>query len=141
MASVGQNFSALLDWWLSVNAQRRHVWPGLAAYRVADGSSSQYAAGEITSQIAHVRSRGGAAAGGASGTLLYNTTTVRLNRGGLADALSTVVYAGAAVVPSFSWLDATAPSPHLGAAVSLQERTSSVDANGGRRRRRQENRS
>jgi len=125
MASVGQNFSALFDWWLSVNTRRRHVWPGLAAYRVADGSSSQYAAGEITSQIAHVRSRGGAAAGGASGTLLYNTTTVRLNRGGLADALATAVYTGAAVVPSFTWLDASPPSAPI---VSVEPHNSTMHA-------------
>ena len=125
MSSVGQNFSALLDWWLSVNTQRRHVWPGLAAYRVADGSSSQYAAGEITAQIAHVRSRGGAAAGGASGTLLYNTTTVRVNRGGLADALATAVYGGAAVVPSFTWLDPTAPASPL---LSVEPRSSAMRA-------------
>jgi uncharacterized 2Fe-2S/4Fe-4S cluster protein (DUF4445 family) len=36
---------------------------------------------------------------------------------------------------------ATAPSPHLGAVVTLPERTSSVDSAGGRRRRRQEHRS
>jgi len=117
-SSTGQNFTALLDWWILVNTQRRHVWPGLAAYRVADGSSSAYAASEITSEIAVVRARAGAAAGGASGVLLYNTTSVRLNRGGLADALAASTYASAAVVPATPWLDATLPSaPTLTVAV------------------------
>jgi len=110
LSSVGQNFSALLDWWISVNAQRRHVWPGLAAYRVSDGSSSQYTASEIVAEIAHVRSRAGASAGGASGTLLYNASSVRLNRGGLADALGATGYPVSALVPSFPWLDAAPPS-------------------------------
>jgi uncharacterized lipoprotein YddW (UPF0748 family) len=110
LSSVGQNFSALLDWWLSINARRRHLWPGLAAYRVADGTSSQYSAAEIVAQIAQTRMRAGAAAGGASGTLLYNTTSVRLNRGGLSDALGTAGYPGVTLVPAFTWLDATPPA-------------------------------
>ena len=35
---------ALLDWWLAQNARGRHVWPGLAAYRVGDGTSSAFGA-------------------------------------------------------------------------------------------------
>lgn len=118
LSSTGQNFTALLDWWISVNAKRRHLWPGLGAYRVADGTSSQYAASEIVAEIAQVRNRAGAAAGGASGTLLYNTTTVRLNRGGLADALATSSFTDVAVVPASPWLDATAPAaPTLSVAT------------------------
>ncbi len=118
LSSTGQNFSALFDWWLLTNGQRRHVWPGLAAYRVADGTSSAYAASEITAEIAHVRTRAGAAAGGASGTLLYNTTSVRLNRGGLADALGATTFSEPALVPSFPWLDAVAPPlPGISAGV------------------------
>jgi uncharacterized lipoprotein YddW (UPF0748 family) len=119
LTSIGQNFTALLDWWLSVNTKRRHLWPGLAAYRVADGSSSAYAASEITAEITAVRLRAGASAGGASGALLYNTTSVRLNRGGLSDALIVGSYASPGIVPAFPWIDAIAmPAPTL--AVSQQ---------------------
>ena len=111
LASTGQNFSLLFDWWLSVNTQRRHVWPGLAAYRVADGTTSQYTANEIAAEIAYLRSRAGAAAGGATGSLLYNTTTIRLNRGGLADALGSATFKDPALVPAFPWLDSQAPAP------------------------------
>ena len=118
LTSTGQNFTALLDWWIGINTQRRHVWPGLAAYRVADGTSSQYGAAEIIAELAQVRARAGVAAGGASGALLYNTTSVRLNRGGLADALAAGSYASIAVVPVSPWLDATPPStPTLAVAV------------------------
>jgi uncharacterized lipoprotein YddW (UPF0748 family) len=110
LSSTGQNFSALFDWWLSVNGERRHVWPGLAAYRVADGTSSAYFASEIVAEIAHLRARAGPLAGGGSGALLYNTTSVRLNRGGLADALGTSSFALPALVPPFSWLDSFPPS-------------------------------
>lgn len=120
LASTGQNFGLLLDWWLSNNPTRRHVWPGLAAYRVADGTTSQYTANEIVAEIAHVRSKAGTPAGGASGTLLYNTTTVRLNRGGLADALGAITYTALALVPRFPWLDNAPPAPVTSISVTAQ---------------------
>lgn len=107
---TGQPFTALLDWWLLVNTQKRHLWPGLAAYRVADGASETYAASEILTELSVVRARAGAAAGGGSGTLLYNTTSVRLNRGGLADALASTGFPGIAISPTYPWLDATPPA-------------------------------
>jgi hypothetical protein len=118
-SSTGQNFNALLDWWLAMNTQKRHVWPGLAAYRVADGTSSAYTASEIVTEIGQTRTRAGASAGGASGTLLYNTTSVRLNKGGLADALAASSFTVLGVVPASPWLDATAPAaPTVTATVS-----------------------
>ncbi|HEY3287803.1 MAG TPA: family 10 glycosylhydrolase [Gemmatimonadaceae bacterium] len=108
LASTGQNFTALLDWWISVNAQKRHLWPGLAAYRVTNGDYAS--AAEITNQIAVTRARSGPNAGGGSGTLLYNTTAVRTNARGLADSLASAGYAGNAVVPSYSWLDNVPPA-------------------------------
>ncbi|MHB8838842.1 MAG: glycoside hydrolase family 10 protein [Gemmatimonadaceae bacterium] len=108
LASTGQNFTALLDWWISVNSQKRHLWPGLAAYRVADGGFAS--ASEITNQIAVTRFRSGPNAGGGSGTLLYNTTAVRTNAKGLADSLASTGYATNAVVPPYSWLDNIAPA-------------------------------
>ena len=108
LASTGQNFTALLDWWLDANIARRHLWPGLAAYRVADGTSSAFAASEITNQLSLVRTAGGARAGGARGALLYNATVVRTNRGGLADALATS-FEVPALVPATPWLDAVSP--------------------------------
>ncbi len=106
---TGQPFNALLDWWLAMNTQKRHLWPGLAAYRVADGQTETYAASEILAEITATRTRAGAAAGGASGTLLYNTTAVRTNKGGLADLLASAGFTNIGVVPASAWLDATVP--------------------------------
>ncbi|MBM4194378.1 MAG: hypothetical protein FJ202_08385 [Gemmatimonadetes bacterium] len=109
IASSGQSFPSLFNWWLSVNARQRHVWPGLAAYRVADGTSSAFTAREITQQIDLIRAGAGAQAGGARGALFYNTTTIRNNRGNLADSL-TARFAGPSLVPTTPWLDAVAPA-------------------------------
>ncbi len=105
-SSTGQNFNVLLDWWASRNTMRRHLWPGLAAYRVADGTASAYTADEIEGQIGEVRRRtdGTALPGAPTGTILYNTSSVMQNRGGLATRLETGVFATRAAVPATPWL-------------------------------------
>lgn len=109
LASSGQSFSTLITWWAQQNSVGRHLWPGLAAYRVNDGSSSAYVAAEIPAQIAAVRQQA-SVAGGATGTLLYNTTAVRDDRGGLRSLLTAGPFASRALPPATTWLDATAPA-------------------------------
>lgn len=109
IASTGQSFPALLSWWLAANTRQRHVWPGLAAYRVADGTSSSFSANEINRQLDLIRASAGASAGGARGALLYNATVVRTNRGALADSLA-ATFTLPAIVPATPWLDAQAPN-------------------------------
>jgi uncharacterized lipoprotein YddW (UPF0748 family) len=114
IASTGQSFGALLTWWGQQNTMRRHLWPGLAAYRVSDGSTSAYAASEIPAQVELTRGQN-AATGGSTGSLLYNTTVVVNDRGGLRSLLAGGVFAARALPPATSWLDATAPpTPTIG---------------------------
>jgi uncharacterized lipoprotein YddW (UPF0748 family) len=110
LSSTDQNFTALLDWWIAANTQKRHLWPGLAVYRVADGTASAFQAQEIINQIVVDRYRAGPNAGGGSGTLLYNTTSVRTNQGKVADSLSVRGYPDVTVVPAYTWLDNAAPA-------------------------------
>jgi len=101
-----QSFPALLDWWLGENTQGRHVWPGLAAYRVADGTSSAFGGSEIPTQVSLTRQRAGG-----TGHLLYNTTsTLKSNGGAVASSLATL-YRDRALPPASPWLDAVAPPP------------------------------
>ncbi|HEX2782860.1 MAG TPA: ASKHA domain-containing protein [Ilumatobacteraceae bacterium] len=91
-----------------------------------------------------VRSVGNAAGAGAVRALLSMQARAELEA-----AARAVIKIETATEPTFQELfvaamafpHASAPSPYLGAVVTLPERTSSVDAIGGRRRRRQENRS
>jgi uncharacterized 2Fe-2S/4Fe-4S cluster protein (DUF4445 family) len=91
-----------------------------------------------------VRSVGNAAGAGAVRALLSMQARAELEA-----AARAVIKIETATEPRFQELfvaamafpHASAPSPNLSAVVTLPERTSSVDANGGRRRRRQENRS
>jgi hypothetical protein len=84
------------------------------AYRVSDGSTSAYAASEIPAQVELTRGQN-AATGGSTGSLLYNTTVVVNDRGGLRSLLAGGVFAARALPPATSWLDATAPpAPTIG---------------------------
>ena len=99
-----QSFPVLLDWWLAQNTMGRHVWPGLAAYRVNDGTSSAFSIGEIPNQIRATRVRPAA-----SGHLLYNTTTtLRKDGGALASAVAPL-HTPRAIPPASTWLDALPP--------------------------------
>ncbi len=100
-----QSYPALLDWWISESALGRHVWPGLASYRVADGTSSAFSATEIPSQVAMTRTR---PAG--TGHILYNTTTTLKKSGGAVATSLSSLYASPAIVPAYPWLDSTVPA-------------------------------
>jgi uncharacterized lipoprotein YddW (UPF0748 family) len=103
-----QSYPALLDWWINESqvTSKRPVWPGLAAYRVNDGTSSAFTMQEIPDQIRLTRQRPNG-----TGHLLYNTTwTLTRNNGALAASLGADLYKTAALVPASTWLDATPPA-------------------------------
>jgi uncharacterized lipoprotein YddW (UPF0748 family) len=112
-----QSFTALLDWWLSQNTSGRHVWPGMATYRVYS-TTNAYPLSEMTNQVAAARARG------ASGVVFYNTTST-LSRGGgeIASTLRRDFFTDAALSPAASWLGGSTPGrPTItvaGATVSL----------------------
>ncbi|HXG72143.1 MAG TPA: family 10 glycosylhydrolase [Gemmatimonadaceae bacterium] len=100
-----QSFPALLDWWLGQNVKARHVWPGLAAYKVQNGTASAFSMQEIPEQIRVTRGRPGG-----TGHILYNTTwTLKQHGGALASLLSTDLYRTRSLVPASPWLDSAAP--------------------------------
>ena len=108
-----QSYPALLDWWIGQSSQGRHVWPGLAVYRVNNGTSSAYSMSEIPDEIRLTRLRPHG-----TGEFLYNTTsTLKQNGGAIASALAADLYKSAALVPASPWLDDTAPGAP-GIAVS-----------------------
>ena len=106
IASSGQSYPALLDWWIaqSTASPPRHVWPGLAAYRVADGTSSAFGTTEIADQIKLTRAR---SAG--TGHILYNTTsTLKRTNAPVVNQVAPL-YTTRAVVPAVPWLDPLPP--------------------------------
>ncbi len=101
IAPPAQSFTALVDWWRGENKQGRHIFPGLATNRVADGS---YPVREITDQISEVRRRLPTA-----GHIHYSFKVFPRNPAGLSATLLAGVYGERAVVPASPWLSSTAP--------------------------------
>ena len=104
IAAPQQSFPALLDWWMAQNTLSRHLWPGLATYRVGDGTVSAFGASEIADQVKLTRAR---PAG--TGHILYNTTTTLKRSSGAVIGSLAPLYAQRALVPASPWLDAVAP--------------------------------
>lgn len=104
IARPDQSFPVLLDWWNAANTKKRHMWPGLATYRVAENSARHIPAQEIIDEIDSMRVRGGNL-----GHIHYNTSAIMKNPDSLAEKLS-LRYANPALVPASPWLGARAPT-------------------------------
>jgi uncharacterized lipoprotein YddW (UPF0748 family) len=104
IARPDQSFPVLHDWWLSVNSKKRHIWPGLATYRVAESSQRRIPAQEIVDEIDTTRVRGGDL-----GHIHFNASALMKNPDSLDEKLSSR-YASPALVPASPWLGARAPS-------------------------------
>ncbi len=72
-----QRFTELLHWWRKQNRLHRHLWPGLAATRVAT-----FGADEIVKQINLIRMKNKD-----PGWILFTAKVLMQDRGGLTDAL------------------------------------------------------
>ena len=103
IAGPDQSFPVLYDWWLSVNTKKRHIWPGLATYRVAENSQRHIPAQEIVDEIDSTRVRGGDL-----GHIHFNASALMKNPDSLDEKLS-VRYANPALVPASPWLGAKPP--------------------------------
>lgn len=119
IGATAQSYPALLDWWIAQSTLGRPVWPGLASYRVADGTASAFTSAEIPNQITMTRAR---VAG--TGHMLYNANTTLKKSGGAVAASLSALYAQRALVPSSPWLDASPPAtPALGVAARVVQFT------------------
>ena len=125
-----QSFPALLNWWNEQNPKRRHIWPGLDTTKVrapgvtgeSSNRSSARAGGgrarsswkpeEIVAQI-----RLSAQQPVSAGHIHWNARSL-LRSAELQAALRRGPYAEPALVPTFRWLDSSAPAqPRVTAVV------------------------
>ena len=99
-----QSFPVLLDWWISQNSAKRHVWPGLAAHRVLNNTASSFTMEEIPTQMRIVRERLPE-----PGEVLYNTKSTLYRLEGRIGETVKGIYIDRAIVPSYPWLDSVPP--------------------------------
>lgn len=96
------SFNALLDWWLSENAQQRHVWPGLDISRVGRTRGPE----EIVDQVRATRDKAAT-----DGNIHWGVRALTENRRGLADSISGGIYDRLALTPTVPWIDNRPPVP------------------------------
>jgi len=107
-----QSFPDLLDWWYAQNPLQRHVWPGLAAYRVNSGAANALGPTEMVDQILLTRARPSG-----NGHLMYNATSTLKKLNGAVVGSVASLYAARALAPAAPWLDSAPPQqPRVGVA-------------------------
>jgi len=92
----------------------RHVWPGLALYKLPISGARRMRAMEIAEQIQLTR-----ATPRAEGHIHFNAKVLMDNVDGIADYLANL-YAQPVIQPAFPWLDSV-PPPRPVARVSMQQ--------------------
>ena len=94
-----QSFSTLLEWWAGRNAYGRHLWPGLAAYKVTGTGSVRWPAREIVDQVRIARDQPGV-----DGQVHFNMAALIQNSDSVANRLASGPYAVPSLVPASPWL-------------------------------------
>jgi uncharacterized lipoprotein YddW (UPF0748 family) len=114
LSQTPQAYDVLLDYWLTQNPMKRHLWPGLFTSRIGAPARS-YAPAEVLQQIKVTQARPGA-----TGHIHFSMVTLMENRQGISDQLKAGPYAGAALVPATPWLGSQAPAaPKVGATRGI----------------------
>lgn len=104
IAQTAQSFPVLLDWWRSENTKHRHVWPGLATYRIAERSARTINTAEILAEIDTMRARRTDL-----GHIHFNTSVIMTDADSVAEKLA-LAYAQPALPPSSPWLGSRKPA-------------------------------
>jgi uncharacterized lipoprotein YddW (UPF0748 family) len=104
IARPEQSYPVLLAWWVKENTKQRHIWPGLATYRIADTTAARHIpSDEITEEIRVTRAQNGA-----TGHIHFNTTVVMRSPDSLNAKLARI-YEEPALIPASPWLGAKRP--------------------------------
>ena len=103
IASRGQSFPKLLNWWASQNDADRHLWPGHYASRLLPGVGT-WTPREILNQLDLIQDNATS-----TGSIHFSMKALMPEHGDLGDQLAAGPYAEAALVPASPWLDAEGP--------------------------------
>lgn len=101
-----QDYNALSKWWNDqANTYGRHIYPGLALYKMADANN--WAASEIENQIVLNRDQNHEEV---KGQILFSTQQIMTNVKGIRTALQNNSFRYKAFSPSMPWKDAINPN-------------------------------
>jgi uncharacterized lipoprotein YddW (UPF0748 family) len=103
-----QSYPTLLAWWVEQNVRGRHVWPGLALYKLPLIGPKAMRSDDIVEEIGLTRAQPGA-----TGHIHFSAVQLMQNVDGIADRLAGL-YNEPALPPASPWLDSIAPArPHV----------------------------
>ncbi|MFD2247577.1 family 10 glycosylhydrolase [Pontibacter ruber] len=107
MGQPGANYSVLIPWWNN-NASGRHIYIGMAGYKVNDPAQGANWANpsQIPNQVRLNREHANV-----YGQAIYNTSSLRsATKLGFRDSLRVDFYSKPALLPNMPWRDNTAPA-------------------------------
>ena len=102
-----QSYPVLLQWWVDENVKGRHVWPGLALYKLPITGPRKMSTDDIAEEIRITRGTVGA-----TGHIHFNAKVLMDDVEGIAGRLGEL-YAEPALVPASPWLDSIVPAAPL----------------------------
>lgn len=103
----GQDYGKLAPWWASQTAAKgRHIYQGLAPYRLPPSSSggSDWAIGDLTSQIRYNQSNPNT-----QGHIFFRARSITGNIKNVADTLRQYYFTNATTTPRANWLPTSVP--------------------------------
>ena len=98
-------FEKLTNWW-SENTFNRHLYVGMAAYRIGEVRNTAFKnPDQLPAQIRYLRNNPRV-----QGSVYFSSASLRRNYGGLNDSLRNNYYKSPALPPVMLWLDSVAPN-------------------------------
>ena len=95
-------FPGLYDWWRDENLQKRHLWPGIATYRIKSKIEPKRTASDSLKQVQIARDHCNIPQG--PGHIHYSVKSIMENRANVADVLKNNAYKNFALIPESPWL-------------------------------------
>ncbi|MEO5985081.1 MAG: family 10 glycosylhydrolase [Ferruginibacter sp.] len=115
------DYNALIPWWNN-NAFGRHIYIGMAGYKVESWGNSPWANPlQIPNQLRLNRSF---IRQNIKGSAFYNTSSMKLNLLGFNDSLKNNFYRFPALVPVMPWRDSIPPLPPSGLSATIYQEDS-----------------
>ncbi len=90
------SFPVLLEWWKEQNTKRRHIWPGVATYRIG---RPEYTSEMLAGQIGFTRE-----SELTRGAIHFSFKSLRNDLGGIQSRLRESVYVRDAIIPPSPWI-------------------------------------
>jgi len=125
---TGSDYNNLAPWW-SNNNFGRHIYMGLAGYKVGVSNPPSNSNGAFITDLRQIPTqvRLNRTFAGITGQIVYNTTSLRNNLLGFRDSLRLNLFNKPALLPAMTWKDNTPPSPATGlTGVMLANNTISL---------------